>query len=125
MRVAGQDVLVNADRQRLEQIVANLVANARRFALGRVEVTVRPTGVRGAQIEVADDGPGFPDHLVDHAFDRFRRADQARGGRRIGGEGTGLGLSIVSALVAAHGGTVVAANGPPLGGAVVTITIPA
>jgi signal transduction histidine kinase len=125
MSVHGQDLLVNADRERLEQVLSNLVANARRFALGRVQVTVRSSGVQEAEIEVADDGPGFPAHLVDHAFDRFRRADQARGGRRIGGEGTGLGLAIVSALVAAHDGTVGAANGPPLGGAVVTVTVPA
>jgi signal transduction histidine kinase len=125
MKVKGDDLLVNADRQRLEQVLFNLVANARRFALGRVQVTVRSSGVQEAEIEVADDGPGFPEHLVDHAFDRFRRADQARGGRRIGGEGTGLGLAIVAGLVAAHGGTAVAANGPPLGGAVVTVTVPA
>ncbi len=125
MKVQGQDLLVNADRHRLEQVLSNLLANARRYALGRVMVTVRPGGVLEAEIEVADDGPGFPEHVVDHAFDRFRRADQARGGRRLGGEGTGLGLAIVAALVSAHDGTVVAANGPPLGGAVVTVSIPA
>jgi signal transduction histidine kinase len=125
MTVRGDDLLVNADRARLEQVLSNLVANARRFALGRVQVTVRSSGVQEAEIEVADDGPGFPQHLVDHAFDRFRRADQARGGRRLGGEGTGLGLAIVSALVAAHSGTAVARNGSPLGGAVVTVTLPA
>ena len=73
---------------------------------------------------MADDGPGFPEHLVASAFARFRRADQARGGRRIGTEGTGLGLAIVAAVVDAHGGAVEAANGPPLGGAVVTVRLP-
>ena len=45
MKVQGQDLLVNADRHRLEQVLSNLLANARRYALGRVVVTVRPGGV--------------------------------------------------------------------------------
>jgi signal transduction histidine kinase len=122
--VTGEDVLVNADRQRLEQVLGNLVANARTFARGRVVVLVEGMGADGARIEVADDGPGFPEHLVASAFARFRRADRARGGRRIGTEGTGLGLAIVAAVVDAHGGGVEAANGPPLGGAVVTVRLP-
>ena len=120
--VKGDDVLVNGDRQRLDQVLSNLVANARKFALGRVVVTVTSTGAHGARVEVADDGPGFPEELA--AFDRFRRADRARGGRRVGTEGTGLGLAIVAALVGAHGGTIEARNGPPLGGAVVTVVLP-
>ena len=87
-------------------------------------VTVVSQGAEGARIEVADDGPGFPEHLVATAFDRFRRADRARGGRRIGAEGTGLGLAIVAAVVDAHDGSVAAATGPPLGGAVVTVRLP-
>ena len=122
--MTGDDVLVNADRQRLEQVIGNLVANARTYARSRVLVTVVSQGAEGARIEVADDGPGFPEHLVDTAFDRFRRADRARGGRRIGTEGTGLGLAIVAALVDAHDGSVAAATGPPLGGAVVTVRLP-
>jgi signal transduction histidine kinase len=122
--VVGDDVLVNADRQRLEQVLGNLVANARTFARGRVLVTVLAGGAGGARIEVADDGPGFPDHLARSAFDRFRRADRARGGRRVGTEGTGLGLAIVAALVEAHDGSIEAWNGPPLGGAVVTVRLP-
>ena len=122
--VVGDDVLVNADRQRLEQVVGNLVANARTFARGRVQVTVSGHGADGGRIEVADDGPGFPDRLVASAFDRFRRADRARGGRRLGTDGTGLGLAIVAAVVDAHHGSVAAANGPPLGGAVVTVRLP-
>ena len=117
-------MLINADRQRLEQVIGNLVANARTFARSRVLVTVVSQGAEGARIEVADDGPGFPEHLVATAFDRFRRADRARGGRRIGAEGTGLGLAIVAAVVDAHDGSVAAATGPPLGGAVVTVRLP-
>jgi signal transduction histidine kinase len=76
----------------------------------------------GAVITVADDGRGFPEHLLDHAFERFRRADGARG--RDAGASTGLGLAIVAAIAQAHGGTVRAGNGGPYGGAVVTLTLP-
>jgi two-component system, OmpR family, sensor kinase len=54
-------------------------------------------------LEVADHGPGLTREQAEHVFERFYRADQARD-RRTGG--SGLGLAIVSALVAAHGGTV-------------------
>jgi signal transduction histidine kinase len=122
MRVEGDDVLVNVDRDRVEQVVSNLVGNAKRHALGRVHVQVRGLGADGAEVEVADDGPGFPESLLVGAFGRFRRADAARGRRAAGG--TGLGLAIVAAVIAAHGGSVEAANGPPLGGAVVTVRLP-
>ncbi len=74
-----------------------------------------------AELEVADDGPGFPPSLRDAAFERFVRGDHAR---TPGASGAGLGLSIVRAVAAAHGGTVEAHNGEPLGGAVVTARLP-
>jgi two-component system, OmpR family, sensor kinase len=74
-----------------------------------------------ATLEVADDGPGFPPALLDSAFQRFVRGDRARTPR---GSGAGLGLSIVRAIVVAHGGSVAARNGAPLGGAVVTAQLP-
>jgi two-component system, OmpR family, sensor kinase len=120
--VEGDDVLVNADPARLEQALVNLVGNADRHALSRVLVSVAPTMDGGAVITVADDGRGFPEHLLDHAFERFRRAAGARG--RAGGASTGLGLAIVAAIAQAHGGTVRADNGGPYGGAVVTLVLP-
>ena len=59
--------------------------------------------------------------MLSAVFDRFLRADSSRG--RTGG-GSGLGLSIVAAIVEGHGGRVAAANGPPLGGAVVRVELP-
>jgi signal transduction histidine kinase len=122
VKVAGDDVLVNVDRQRVEQVLTNLVKNAQTHALGRVTVGVRSLGSEGAELEVADDGPGFPERLLPGAFGRFRRADAAR--RRKAEGSSGLGLAIVAAVVAAHGGSVEAANGPPLGGAVVRVRLP-
>jgi two-component system OmpR family sensor kinase len=104
-------VEVSGDEQRLHQVVTNLLTNARKYTPAGTTVTVSayssgPGG--GAGFAVHDDGPGFPPDLVDHAFERFARADAARtrtNGDQPGG-GYGLGLSLVHAIVTAHGGTV-------------------
>jgi len=118
--IAGAPTMITADRARLEQILTNLVVNARRFARSLVRVDVKPQPA-SVVISVADDGPGFPPELLPSVFDRFTRSDTARG-REAGG--AGLGLAIVAALAQAHGGRVEASNSGPLGGAVVTVTIP-
>jgi signal transduction histidine kinase len=77
--------------------------------------------VRDGEVElhVADQGRGFDDAFLARAFDRFSRADEARGGG-----GAGLGLSIVQLIVEAHGGTARAANLAD-GGADVWLAFPA
>jgi signal transduction histidine kinase len=124
MEVIGPDTLLNGDAGRLEQVFTNLIANARRHARSRVAITVREVPGRGVEVEVADDGPGFPEHLLPVAFERFRRAESARRRDAAPSGGTGLGLAIASRVVMAHGGTISAANGPPLHGAVVTVRLP-
>ncbi|MDQ1515747.1 MAG: hypothetical protein QOE80_1577 [Actinomycetota bacterium] len=121
LRVDGPGARAVVDPARLEQVVANLVGNARRFARGEVRVQVRPDG-DDVVIVVADDGPGFPATVLPVAFDRFTRAEAARS--HDAGAGAGLGLAIVAAIVRAHGGTISAANGPPLGGAAVVVRLP-
>ena len=125
--VDGPHVLVNADRDRLEQVLTNLVGNAIRHARTRVRLTVADLGGDGVEIVVADDGNGFPERLLPHVFERFRRADLARR-RTASGDGpdsgTGLGMAIVATIVAAHHATITAGNGAPLGGAVVTVRLP-
>jgi signal transduction histidine kinase len=124
VRVAGRPVHAAVDPGRLDQIMLNLLGNAQRFAASSVQVSLRQLDDE-LEITVADDGPGFSARLLPHAFDRFTRGDQARN-RGEGGEGgAGLGLAIVAALVTAHGGSVEAMNGPPLGGAVVRVRLPA
>jgi signal transduction histidine kinase len=118
--VRGPVVLVGGDEDRLLQVLTNLLANAVAHAQVQVLVSVRDLGADGAEIEVADDGPGFPATVLAGAFERFRRGSEGR--RR--GEGSGLGLAIVEGVVRAHGGTVAAGNGGPLGGAVVTVRLP-
>jgi two-component system OmpR family sensor kinase len=119
--VEGTPEVVEADADRLRQVLANLAANSATAGATTARVTVR----RGTTVEWADDGPGFPAGLLGSAFDRFVRGDPARTSAARGRDsGAGLGLSIVRAVVVAHGGTVAVRNGAPLGGAVVTITLP-
>jgi two-component system OmpR family sensor kinase len=106
-----------ADRLRLEQALGNLVDNALRHGSGTVTLAVEPRGDR-TEVHVRDDGPGFPEDFVADAFERFTRADTARGRG-----GAGLGLAIVAAIARGHGGSAHARNRPE-GGADVWIELP-
>jgi two-component system OmpR family sensor kinase len=109
------------DPDRIRQAVDNLLDNALRFApRGSVIVVAAADEGPDVRIEVSDDGPGFPEAFLPHAFERFRRPDT---GRSRGGGGAGLGLAIVAAIAAAHGGRATAANKPG-GGAVVSLWLP-
>ncbi|MHB0885698.1 MAG: sensor histidine kinase [Bacillota bacterium] len=123
---------VEADPDRVKQVLLNLLTNALRHAGqdGRVTVGVAPgEGTAGhatadrpaVVVRVTDSGPGVPSEDLPHIFDRFYRADQAR--TRAEG-GTGLGLAIVKGFVEAHGGTVGAENTPG-GGACFWFSLPA
>jgi len=124
---AAQPVEVTGDEDRLRQVMDNLLANVRAHTPEGTSTTVRVSQVGAeAQIEVSDSGPGMPSEEARHVFERFYRADQARARERTGGaagSGSGLGLSIVSAIVAAHGGTVTATSSPGQG-MTVTVRIP-
>ena len=100
------------DPRRLELAVANLVGNALVHGAGEVSVTVTGLADR-VEVRVEDEGPGFPPHFVDRAFDRFARADESRSTA-----GSGLGLALVRAVADLHGGSVRAS------GAAVRLWIP-
>ncbi|MBU0702240.1 MAG: HAMP domain-containing protein, partial [Chloroflexi bacterium] len=96
--------LVQADRDRLVQVLGNLLSNALRYVPRGGEITVRATEQRQEVIvAVADDGPGIPPDDLPHLFERFWRGDRTR--RRATG-GSGLGLTIARSLVEAHGGRI-------------------
>lgn len=122
--------VVTGDEDRLRQVVANLVANAVRHTPARVPVEVAvgtapaPEGRAGrvAVLEVRDHGQGLSPEQAEKVFERFYRIDSSR--RRGTGGGSGLGLSIVSAVVAAHAGTVTVAPTPG-GGATFRVVLPA
>jgi two-component system OmpR family sensor kinase len=97
-------VVVTGDANRLHQVVANLLANARVHTPAGTTVTASlTTEGDAAVVTIADDGPGIPDALRPVLFERFARGDGSRS-RATGS--TGLGLAIVAAVVEAHGGSV-------------------
>jgi two-component system OmpR family sensor kinase/two-component system sensor histidine kinase BaeS len=101
---------VNADPQRIEQVIGNLISNALRYSpeQGHVTITVK-RAQEGVELAVSDDGPGVPDADLLHLFDRFWRGDKSRA-RAAGG--AGLGLTIAQQLIEAHGGRLTASNLP-------------
>lgn len=105
-----EGIEIEADEARIRQILINLLGNARKHTPDGTTVVavVRPHN-GGALLQVRDNGPGIPPELVPHIFERFTRGDAAR--TRTEGS-TGLGLSIVSAVVAAHHGTVEVTSRP-------------
>jgi two-component system OmpR family sensor kinase len=99
-----QEAAVIGDRDRLRQIVDNLLSNVRAHTPPETPVRVSVSRVNGnARVTVADSGPGLTPEQSEHVFERFYRTDASR--TRASG-GVGLGLSIVSAVAEAHGGGV-------------------
>jgi two-component system sensor histidine kinase MtrB len=103
--VAPREIRARADRRRLDVIVANLAGNAVRHGAPpvRVHVSTAPGQVR---IEVTDHGPGLPERVLPHVFDRFFKADAAR----TRSPGSGLGLAIARENARLHGGDLIADN---------------
>jgi two-component system OmpR family sensor kinase len=97
------EAVVVGDRDRLRQVIDNLLANVRAHTPAGTPARVRVAREEGtAVLEVSDDGPGLEPEHAEHVFERFYRTDASRA--RASG-GVGLGLAIVDAVVRAHGGT--------------------
>jgi signal transduction histidine kinase len=114
-------VLVDGDADRLAQVAANLLDNARRHAAAAIRVSVAAGG-GWATLAVEDDGPGIPALDRQRVFERLHTS--ARPASRPG-TGTGLGLAIVAELAAAMGGRAEATEPGPAGGARLVVTLPA
>jgi PAS domain S-box-containing protein len=95
---------IHADRDRVFQILANLIQNAVKFTPqhGRVDIGLTTTDDGGVEVTVRDTGPGIPADKLDKVFDRFYRLPTA--GSESGG--AGLGLAITKSLVELHGGKI-------------------
>lgn len=129
----ARPAIVLGDRDRLSQVLTNLLGNVTRhtpegspveIAVGTVQHPSGGAGTAGGPtvvVEVRDHGPGVAQADAEKVFQRFYRADTSRN-RETGG--SGLGLSIVSAIIARHGGTV-RMDQTPGGGATVHIELPA
>jgi len=105
LSLPSAEVFVLGDSQRIHQVVANLLANARTHTPDDSQIKVAlDQGVAETIISVSDNGPGLSEDDQERIFERFFRADPSRA--RTSGEGSGLGLSIVDAVMQAHGGYV-------------------
>ena len=117
LEVQAKDRLeLSADRRRVEQALGNLVENALRHGRGRIRVWAERRDGH-VELHVSDEGPGFSQDFIAHAFEPFSRGDQARSGG-----GAGLGLAIIDVIARAHGGAARAANVD--GGADVWLELP-
>lgn len=115
---ADRGIMARLDPRRLDVILANLIGNALKHGGSPVRVSVR-TGGEELTIEVADRGPGIPEEVLPHVFDRFYKASASR----PRSEGSGLGLSIALENAHIHGGEITARNAAE-GGAVFTLRLP-
>jgi signal transduction histidine kinase len=114
----GQEIeaglpLIYAEADRIRQILVNLLTNAHEYSPegASIEVTARVVDAE-VEISVTDNGPGIPEHQLQHIFERFVRGDAGLT-QRVGG--TGLGLAISKSLVELHGGTIAAESTPGVG----------
>jgi signal transduction histidine kinase len=105
--------MLDADAERVHQVLFNLVDNAVRFVPAGGEVTIAAQRHNGSvEISVADNGVGITREHLPRLFERFYRADTARA---RGDGGTGIGLAIARSVVEAHGGTIRAESEPGIG----------
>jgi len=112
--------LVNVDPVLIEQVFANLLENVVKYTPRGTPVEISARALAGhVAVEVADSGPGIPPGEETKLFDKFYRLQ-----REAAQSGVGLGLAICKAIIAAHGGTISAAN-RPAGGAVFRFELPA
>ncbi|ELS55988.1 putative Sensor kinase protein [Streptomyces viridochromogenes Tue57] len=115
---AERGIMARLDPRRLDVILANLIGNALKHGGSPVRVSVRAAD-DSIVIQVQDHGPGIPEDVLPHVFDRFYKASASR----PRSEGSGLGLSIALENAHIHGGEITAANSPE-GGAVFTLRLP-
>ncbi|MET9256867.1 HAMP domain-containing sensor histidine kinase [Streptomyces sp. NPDC003717] len=115
---AERGIHARLDPRRLDVILANLIGNALKHGGSPVRVSVTRAD-DAVVIRVRDHGPGIPQDVLPHVFDRFYKASASR----PRSEGSGLGLSIALENAHIHGGEITAANSPE-GGAVFTLRLP-
>ncbi|MGP3688103.1 ATP-binding protein [Streptomyces sp. IBSNAI002] len=115
---ADRGIVARLDPRRLDVILANLIGNALKHGGSPVRVRVVVEG-DWLVIAVQDNGPGIPEDVLPHVFDRFYKASASR----PKSDGSGLGLSIAVENAHIHGGDITAANGPG-GGALFTLRLP-
>jgi signal transduction histidine kinase len=120
--ISEPSTLVWADRDKVNQVLMNLIGNAIKFtpAQGRITVSASRSGKESAQVSVSDTGPGIAPNEKEKIFDRFYQIAEVGGAKP---KGTGLGLAICKALVELHGGKIWV-EPEPNGGSTFYFTLP-
>ena len=112
--------IVNADEDRIRQVLINLISNALKYAPGGNITIIGNYDDSYAHISVMDEGPGLsPEDLI-HVFDRFYRSKKTSNSVK----GTGLGLFLSKAIIEAHGGKIKVENREDRSGAIFTFSLP-
>ena len=114
----GAESVVRGDRDRIAQMLDNLITNALGHGEGTITLSAQQRD-ETIELHVTDEGPGFADQLIGQPFERFARGARARSRE----PGSGLGLALVEAIALAHGGNASARNRPE-GGADAWIALP-
>jgi signal transduction histidine kinase/CheY-like chemotaxis protein len=120
-RTAGEPIVVRGDRERLTQVIANLLNNAAKYTPDGGEITVETGAHDGlVTVRVGDNGEGIEPELLQRVFDPFEQGDRslARAG------GLGIGLTLVKRIAELHGGTVAAQSAGLGKGATFTLQLP-
>lgn len=105
--------VITADKERIEQVLINIISNAIKYTPDGGTITVKAEEVsHGLQIRVSDTGIGIPSEDLPHLFERFYRVEKSRTSET---GGTGLGLAIAKEIVEAHGGTISVESEPGKG----------
>lgn len=104
LKLTGADCRVYADKDKISQVLVNLLSNALKYTPegGMVVINIQYNDVN-TEISVTDNGPGIPDEDLPYIFERFYRADKSR--NKLTG-GSGIGLTICKSIVLAHGGSI-------------------
>jgi signal transduction histidine kinase len=112
--VPRKSILVLADRDKINQVLMNLIGNALKFTpvQGRVTVSTSTNGDENVQVSVSDTGPGVPPDETNKIFAKFYQVAELNG---TNPKGTGLGLAIAKALVELHGGQIWVESEPSRG----------
>ena len=98
--LSGEELFVHADKDKIQQVLVNLIDNAIKFSYNNSMIRIETTEKNDlAFVSVKDSGIGIPKDSVKHVFDRFYKTDLSRGKDK---KGTGLGLSITKEIIKAH-----------------------